>query len=69
MKLTKEQLTVRAVKNRLCRIDDELALVFLDRTLPQKRREAIMNARLDIDGCVELLEKLLPSQSTLRKGN
>ena len=50
---------VRAVKNRLCRIEDDLSYAFVDKKMPEKDKRIIMTARLDIDSCVESLEKLL----------
>jgi hypothetical protein len=57
-KITKKYAYARAVKNRLCRIEDNLSYVFIHK-IPEADKRAIMTARLDIDHCVESLEKLL----------
>ena len=58
-KISTKYAYARAVKNRLCRIEDDLGRSFTDRKVPEKDRRIIMVARLDIDKCVESLEKLL----------
>ena len=57
--ITKKYAYVRAVKNRLCRIESELDLVFIGKEIPEKEKRIIMKARIEIDSCVESLEKLL----------
>lgn len=57
--MNKKYFTIRAVKNRLCRIEDSLTSVFVSGKIPEKDRKIIMTARLDIDGCVKLLEDIL----------
>lgn len=57
--MTRKYAYVRAVKNRLCRIQDSLTTVFVDKDVPEKSRRIVMMARLDIDSCVESLEKAL----------
>ncbi len=59
MKPKKSYLQARAVKNRLCRIEDNLSYTFVDKKVPEKQRRIVMTARLEIDNCVESLEKLL----------
>jgi hypothetical protein len=59
-KISTKYAYARAVKNRLCRIEDELSQVFVNaRKMNEIDKRIIMTARLDIDGCVESLEKLL----------
>lgn len=50
--LSREYLTIRAVKNRLCRIDDDLMKL-------QPKNKEIIKIRSDVDGCIASLEKLL----------
>lgn len=57
--MTKKYAYVRAVKNRLCRIQDNLTTAFVDKDVPEKSRRIVMMARIDIDSCVESLEKAL----------
>ena len=49
---------IRAVKNRLCRIEDSLSYVFIHK-IPEADKKRLLMARLDIDSCIESLEKLL----------
>ncbi len=58
-KITKKYAYCRAVKNRLCRIEDNLTKVFTSNKIPEHDRRTVMVARIEIDGCVESLEKLL----------
>ncbi len=48
MNLTTDQKRIRAVKNRLCRADDEIM------------RKDILSARNTIEDCIQSLEKMLP---------
>ena len=58
-KISKNYAYVRAVKNRLCRIEDNLGKVFVNNKVPENDRRIIMTAQIEIDNCVESLEKLL----------
>lgn len=55
----KEKANIRAVKNKLCEIDDALGEVFIDKKNPEKTAKAIMIQRYGIDKCVKTLEGLL----------
>lgn len=52
----KELKTIRAVKNRLCRIEDDINRVM---TQSKEHKKELILASSDIDGCVFSLEKLL----------
>lgn len=58
MKISKKYAYARAVKNRLCRIEDNLSYVMLHK-IPETDKKTVMIARIEIDHCVESLEKLL----------
>ena len=57
MKKTTANLT--AVKNALCRIEDNLTKVWLHKKLPQELATSLFKSRIDIDKCVELLEQVI----------
>lgn len=57
--ITDKQAYCRAVKNRLCRIQDQLNKALIsDKSLEYYKRE-IITVTASIDECVESLEKLL----------
>ena len=53
----KQKANIRAVKNTLCRIDDNL----LKLSVNSKEVLNLMRTRIDIDKCVQVLEDLLKS--------
>lgn len=50
---------ITTVKKRLCKICDKLMAVFLSKDIPEKERRAVLNAQIEIDDCVEMLEKII----------
>jgi hypothetical protein len=54
----------KAVKNRLCRIEDDIAKVWVDSKMPDTEKQKLMVACIDIDKCVESLEKLIKTLPT-----
>ena len=58
-KISTKYAYARAVKNRLCRIEDYIAKVWSESKMVETDKQKLMVACIEIDKCVESLEKLL----------
>lgn len=57
--MTKKYAYIRAVKNRLCRIEDEINVLYTKNKMPENCKRELIGISCDIDKCVESLEKCL----------
>lgn len=56
----RQKAKIRAVKNKLCKIEDKLGEIFIDKKNSEKTIRTVMIQRIELDNCIEVLQNLLP---------
>jgi len=57
--MTKQYARLRAVKNILCRLEDEISMLYIQNKMPDVYKIKLIGINCEIDKCVESLEKAL----------